>query len=185
MLLVKFNFKMIVSFISEIDDIRNIIEAGLFLRKESNLKVRQPLKVLQIKNNKNLNQDLFYLIKEELNIKEIEIVDSLSEDKGWIIKDNISLDTRLNDELKKEGIIRELTRQINTLRKNAHLTPEDRITLFIQSNGALIKQAIEDFKDSLSTQTLSNEIIWEEKELEFSKEINVYDENVWFGVERI
>ena len=105
--------------------------------------------------------------------------------KVGLIKDNISLDTRLNDELKKEGIIRELTRQINTLRKNAHLTPEDRITLFIQSNGALIKQAIEDFKDSLSTQTLSNEIIWEEKELEFSKEINVYDENVWFGVERI
>ena len=41
----------------------------------------------------------------------------------------VALDTRLTDGLRREGLAREFTRQINDLRKQLDLAVEDRITL--------------------------------------------------------
>jgi len=50
------------------------------------------------------------------------------------IADECFLDTHLTDELKKEGLVRELIRHIQDLRKKTQLTPQDIVTLLVSTN---------------------------------------------------
>src|SRR3989338_3416361 len=55
----------------EMEEVRNIVTAGLALRKEKQMKVRQPLNLATIKRAKKFPTDLEDLIKEELNVKQL------------------------------------------------------------------------------------------------------------------
>jgi len=78
--------------------------------------VRQPLASLQIPKSKfQMSKDLLDLIKEEVNVKEIVF--------GKVLK----LDAKITPELKEEGLVREIVRNIQGMRKNANLKPKDRI----------------------------------------------------------
>ncbi len=92
-------------------------------RKELGIKVRQPLAKFLIFNlfasanfasqNKFLiNDKLLNLIKDELNVKAVEIRKSEGEIK-------VDFDTVLTSELKAEGEARELVRKIQEARKTA------------------------------------------------------------------
>ena len=71
------------------DLIRSLISIGRFVREEAKIKVRQPLQkvILDGKNQKTIS-DLIDLIKEELNIKEVEFVDNLNEYMNLSVKPN-------------------------------------------------------------------------------------------------
>jgi len=103
-------------------------------RKTKRIKVRQPLKKLKIKNEKlkmtmqNLKREkyvsLVSLIKDELNVKEVEFI---YEGKDKEIK--VEFDTKLTPELIAEGEARELVRQIQDLRKKGNYKPVEFITV--------------------------------------------------------
>ena len=62
--------------LEEVNEVRKIIALGLMLRNEKQLKVRQPLKTMYVTSNKDIKKylaNLENIIKEELNIKQIEI----------------------------------------------------------------------------------------------------------------
>ena len=108
--------------------VREICEQGNMIRKTSNLSTRQPLSKATINSSQkiNLNFDLVDIIKNELNVKDIEIKSS---------KENLSvvLDTNLTSELKAEGDARDLIRQIQSLRKENQLDLKDKIKIFAPS----------------------------------------------------
>lgn len=109
--------------------VRENAALGLKARNEIGIKVRQPLAALKIKNFKfNFKKDaeLLNLIKEEVNIKEIVF------DKN--LKTEVWLDTEITPELKEEGILRDITRAIQDLRKKAGLTPSDTPSLLVFAN---------------------------------------------------
>jgi len=107
--------------------VRQMAELGHCLRKEAGIKVRQPLRKLKIKNQKSkIDEDLLNLIKDELNVKEVEI----EEGEGEMIGE---LDTTITDELKKEGEVRELIRNIQILRKEASCSLTEKIEVEIPS----------------------------------------------------
>lgn len=59
---------------------QQIVSLGLALRKKLDIKVRQPLSKMQVAISSNINlSEEFETIKEELNIKEIEILDSTTD----------------------------------------------------------------------------------------------------------
>lgn len=95
---------------------REIVAKALSERAKAKIKIRQPLRALQI-NNFELSKEneLLELIKEEVNVKEITF------GKEFI------LDTNLTPELKEEGVIRELIRHIQEIRKKMKLRPKDKI----------------------------------------------------------
>ncbi len=71
------------------DLVRSLISVGRFVREETKIKVRQPLKKALIDGkNKELIEDLVPLISEELNIKEIIFVDDLNEYMNISLKPN-------------------------------------------------------------------------------------------------
>ena len=107
--------------------IRNIVEEALALRAKEGVKVRQPLLCLKIKNQELAGEiELLNLVQEELNVKSIEIDSTITE--------NVWLDFNIPTELKREGQGRELIRQVQDLRKEHKLKPDDLIVLYLISN---------------------------------------------------
>jgi isoleucyl-tRNA synthetase len=67
---------------------------------------------------------------------------------------------QLSPELIQEGIVRDLTRGIQNLRKERGLEVSDRISVYIYG-GDLIKDSLDNFGDYLTGETLGEEIIFE------------------------
>ena len=83
-----------LSVIKEIDDIINIVNLSRSARNKANIKVRQPLSNLYIYSTDNISDTIKrneIQIKEELNIKEISIVDNVSSILSYKIKPNFAL----------------------------------------------------------------------------------------------
>jgi isoleucyl-tRNA synthetase len=73
----------------------------------------------------------------------------------------VGLDTKITDELKKEGYVRDLIRGIQNLRKETGLEVTDRITLVLGGDAEL-KAAYTKFADFVANETLSTAASWDE-----------------------
>ncbi|MBN2738893.1 MAG: isoleucine--tRNA ligase [Spirochaetales bacterium] len=71
----------------------------------------------------------------------------------------IALDPELTDELRQEGMVRDIVRGIQTQRKAIDLDVTDRIVLSITGSD-LVKAAVENFWDHLSAETLATSWDW-------------------------
>ncbi|MBO4404754.1 MAG: isoleucine--tRNA ligase, partial [Treponema sp.] len=71
----------------------------------------------------------------------------------------VGLDTKITDELKKEGYARDAVRGIQNLRKESGFEITDRINLKVSGNEVL-KAAFDMFKDFIAGETLSSSIEW-------------------------
>ena len=96
----------------------------------------------------------------EIALDDVEII---SEDiPGWLVanegKLTVALDITVTDELKKEGIARELINRIQNLRKSCGFEITDKIRLTVQSN-ARISSAVEEFKQYIANQVLAKDIV--------------------------
>jgi isoleucyl-tRNA synthetase len=110
--------------------VRQIVERGHALRKEANMKLRQPLQSVTYQLNKKLNEDLEGIVAGELNVKEV----LYTEVKRDVIDEkSVALNTEITPELQKEGDARELLRQVQQLRKTEGLTLQDKIELTLPS----------------------------------------------------
>jgi len=78
--------------------------------------------------------------------------------EGWAAvtdRDTIvALDTRLTDQLKQEGMAREVVRHVQELRKKAGLEMEDRIELYLGTSSAALREAIEANRSYIANETL-------------------------------
>lgn len=93
--------------------VMDIVEASHALRKNANLRLRQPLAKLTI--NHQLPDPLVEVIAREINVRNVELGSELS------------LDTTLTTELIEEGQVRDLMRDIQGERKKLGLVPSDKI----------------------------------------------------------
>lgn len=218
----------------EMKDIIDVVKLGRNARNASAIKVRQPLSALILTHKSNeakrLSDQLIYLVKDELNVKEIRYVDGLSdglfnfrikpnyallgkkfrsklsivkqsleqldsdyiknnilnkdeftitaegeefvltmeeapvekyspphltvsEDENWIA----ALDTRIDDNLKKEGLTRELIHRIQDLRKEAGYHVADRIFV-LYSSGSFLSELMKEFKDHIKAEVLAKDL---------------------------
>ena len=92
------------------------------------------------------------LIKEELNVKQVEFKKADGVDSGDVV---VELDTTLTPELLQEGLAREMVRAIQGLRKKVKYALSDSVKLFFQTKDQELAQAIERFKDYIEQKTLS------------------------------
>lgn len=99
------------------DETRRITSLALEARSKANIKVRQPLSELKIKNSE-LGKEFLELIKDELNVKKITV------DKN--LRQEVELSTNLTSELIEEGKIRDLIRLIQEWRKEKGLKPGEK-----------------------------------------------------------
>ncbi len=74
----------------------------------------------------------------------------------------VALDSEITEDLFKEGIVRDVIRSIQKLRKDRGLEVTDRIILYIDGPGRL-KDAVENFEEHLLKEILGESIIWTKK----------------------
>lgn len=146
---------------------RELINNGLSLRMKQDehqvsIKVRQPLQRAAYAGAK-LTEYYEQIMAEELNVKEIRWIESLDEHladydvtEGVIKPESwVEISKHLTPELKREGLMREVIRHVQSARKKAGLQVDDRIELNIASSDAEITQAVDIFADTIKAETLA------------------------------
>ena len=116
------------------DLVRDVCSLGRFAREEVNIKVRQPIKNLILpKSDELIIGDLLPIIQEELNVKEVEFKEDMTEYLDYVVKPNFQvLGKTLGPKMKElQGII-------------SNLTTEDITS--IMEGGLTVKLAGEDFE---------------------------------------
>ena len=83
----------------------------------------------------------------------------------------VLIDARITADLKREGMARDVIRQVQNLRKEANLEMEDRITLYLPTESAELRQAIEKHRDYIASETLT--VQWASVPLDGSPTANV------------
>jgi isoleucyl-tRNA synthetase len=132
--------------LAEMKAVRDLVELGLNLREQAGIKVRQPLASFAIEQT-DLHSELVAILKDELNVKEILF--------GAIAN---QLNTELSDELRVEGVARELVRSIQIMRKDQGFEVQDRILVQWTSESLDVAGAFEQFADYISSETLAIKI---------------------------
>jgi len=100
---------------------REVVRQALEARVKAGLKVRQPIASV---SGPALEQEYTEIVIEELNAKTYQAAEA------------VSVDTQLTKGLVAEGAVRELTRAVQGMRKEANLQPADRIKLAITADEA-------------------------------------------------
>ena len=149
------------SMLRDMNALRTAVNDGLSKRASEGIKVRQPLASVKLINT--ISQDtpaevaqfLIDIAKDELNVKSVEIVtDSESESA----QPSVVYDLTITPELKREGLMREIIRHVQSARKQAGLQIDDRIVLSISSDDSEISQAVDVFADVIKSETLAVEL---------------------------
>ena len=146
---------------------RELINNGLSLRMkqdehQASIKVRQPLQFAAYAGVK-LAEYYEQIMAEELNVKEIRWIENLDEHladyevtEGVIKPENwIEISKQLTPELKREGLMREVIRHVQSARKKAGLQVDDRIMLQLTTNDEQLRQAIDEHAEAIATETLA------------------------------
>jgi isoleucyl-tRNA synthetase len=117
-------------------------------------------------------------IENKSIILQLQDVEISSEDiEGWLVASagglTVALDITINDDLRKEGIARELVNRIQNMRKESGFEVTDKIDVKVLKDG-FVEKAIESNLHYIKAETLTAELMLEER-LEKGTEI-AFDE---------
>ena len=117
-------------------------------------------------------------IENKMVILQLQDVEIFSQDiAGWLVASSgaltVALDITITDDLKREGIARELVNRIQNLRKDSGFEVTDRIDIKILKDG-LVEEAVAGNLDYIKTETLTANLNFEDT-LENGTEI-VFDD---------
>ena len=142
--------------ITRMKEVRRITSLALEARAKANIKVRQPLATLKIRNPKSEirnKREFLNLIKEEINVKEVVFDETL--------QNEVELDVTMTPELREEWILRELVRFVQGMRKKGGFVAGESATLLVSADGSS-KRFIEQNEQELSRVAFLKNIIIQE-----------------------
>ncbi len=140
-------------------EVRMVISEALELRTKAGVKVRQPLSEVRISEEVVVPDEFVSIIKEELNVKSVKCHYQIKTEDGEFVLtgQNVELDTEITPELKAEGVVREFIRGVQARRKAEGLSPQDAISLTINTakeGEALITQFETEIKKTVGADTI-------------------------------
>ena len=144
----------------EMEKVREIVVQALAQRAKAQIKVRQALQELVIKDKELKDkEELLDLIKQEVNVKKISFGKELK------------LNTELTNALKEEGMIREVIRNLQQMRKKQSLTPKDIILIQFKTSTELEELLLKN-KEKIIKETRAKDLV-KKKEMKKMAEINI------------
>jgi isoleucyl-tRNA synthetase len=150
---------------------RQAVEAGLAARDAARLKVRQPLASIALPGDL-LPEDIAAIVRDELNVKSLTFG-----------ADRVELDTVITEELKLEGLAREVVRIIQDRRKKLGLNVEDRIDTRYDADGLLVR-ALQRHGDYIKSETLSVTFAPGRDDGFDGEQLMLEGEQIWIGLKR-
>ncbi len=128
--------------LKEMADARAVVSQALELRDKAHIKVRQPLSLLRARALPE-STALRAIIADEINVKRLEEDPSLAEE--------VWLDTELTAILREEGLLRDVVRAVQDMRKQEGLSVGDRPALIVRTD-AEGKQFFKKFAAEIASQ---------------------------------
>jgi len=129
--------------------VRSIVALGLAGRAFHGIKVRQPLASAKV-SGRALTPELLEIIGEELNLKKVT---DEKDDQVTLI-----MDREITTELAREGLMRDVVRQVQDFRKKSGLAVEDRIELALNTDDKELAQAIKEHAKAIAAETLAEKV---------------------------
>ena len=138
----------------EFSEVMKIIEKGLAERDKSGIGLKWPLQKVTvfIKGGENI-KGLGEIIKSQLNVKEIELKSPASKETELVVE----LDTTLTEELESEGYARNISRQVQSVRKKLGLIKDNHIELVITCDNELVLW-LDEYRNFLKDRTNSKKV---------------------------
>lgn len=130
---------------------RTAVSEALKARAMAGIKVRQPLRLLEVTAPHELRAELVQIIQDEVNVKTVTIKDGLSL--------TVQLDTTLTPELKQEGWVRDIIRQGQVLRKQAGYALDQRIGLVLRTTDSDLKRALRVQQTAMATALQADTVV--------------------------
>ena len=174
---------------------RELINAGLSLRmkkdeNQDSIKVRQPLAFASYAGEK-LDEYYEQIIAEELNVKEIRHIENLPEYLAEYDTTNDKIDEaswievskEITPELKREGLMREVIRHVQTARKKAGLQVDDRISFTLNTDDSELDEAINEHLETIATEVLGKN--YTGGELEYTTEVKIDQATLNISLEKV
>lgn len=159
--------------------VREVINEGLSQRASNALKVRQPLQSVSVAGvDVRLGEDadeLAPIILEELNVKALKKSDG---DSG------VALDLKLTPELKREGMMREVVRNVQSARKQAGLNVDDRIELSLSTADKELHKAVQEHEATVMAETLAVSLVFDQS-LAFEVSCSVDDAPLTVSLQKV
>jgi isoleucyl-tRNA synthetase len=150
---------------------RQAVESGLSARDAARLKVRQPLASIALPGDP-LPEDIAQIVREELNVKALAFG-----------APEVKLDTEITEELRLEGLAREVVRAIQDRRKKAGLNVEERIDTRYEADG-MLSRAIQRHADYIKNETLSVTLEPGRADDFDGEQMMLEGEQIWIGLKR-
>ena len=95
----------------------------------------------------------------------------------------VAVITELTEELIQEGIVRDMIRSVQNMRKEAGFNVEDRITVFCDAEDDL-KKALQSYENYFCNEVLAVNLSYNSAESEFSKKVEIRGQKVNYGISR-
>ena len=147
----------------DMNALRAAVNDGLSKRAAEGIKVRQPLASAKLVSTISQNtpeevaQFLVDIARDELNVKSVEAVTGSELDIPEVsAQPSVVYDLNITPELKREGLMREIVRHVQSARKKAGLQVDDRIILQLTTNDNQLRQAINEHRATIAAETLAS-----------------------------
>ena len=139
--------------------------------------------IQKIEQNGEISLD----IENKIITLQLQDVEIASQDiEGWLVASSgqltVALDVTIDDELRKEGIARELVNRIQNIRKDSGFEVTDKIDIKILKDG-FVEKAVASNIHYIKTETLTAELDFEEK-LEKGTEVAFDEVNTKLFIEK-
>jgi len=148
--------------LQEMAELRRGIESALSQRAAGKLKVRQPLQfarvfMSRVPESAETTSHYVQILKEELNVKDAAVSEVLTKvEEGKIYE--AELDLKLTPALRREGMMREVVRNVQNARKQAGLNVDDRIKLALSTTDEDLHKAIGEHLAVIAEETLAKSV---------------------------
>ena len=146
----------------DMNALRVAVNDGLSKRAAEGIKVRQPLASAKLVSTISQNtseevaQFLVDIARDELNVKSVEVaIGSELEANESSAQPSVVYDFVITPELKREGLVREVIRHVQSARKKADLQVDDRIMLQLTTDNEQLRQAINEHAEVIAAETLA------------------------------
>ena len=173
----------------QVEIVRELCTAALNARQATQIKVRWPLRTLWIETKsqeiKESISRFSEIILRLVNVKEVKVVEQI-EKKDHVMQEivngKIYIEKKIDEELYEEGLVNEVKRRIQMLRKEAELVEKDKISVRLSGEEELIA-IVQKFQDKIAKDVNAKEIkIAEEKEM---KEFEIDGRKVRIAIKKV
>ncbi len=156
------NYKVDQLVLEEMETVRSYVNEGLSIRAKMGIKVRQPLASVSVPTMGDF-VDFKAILIDELNVKSVKL------------GNDVTLDTNITPELKREGLMREVIRYVQNARKQAGLSVDDRINVSLNTTDDELSQAIHEYKSVIMSEILG---VDGEPKGDYSQEVSIEGKNL-------